>query len=160
MKERSTNTLINSLKKHYFATILVLGIFFVLVLLRLIPFSEGVVSGGVVMERYAIMITIIVIPAVLKFFADRLKNFKSPLDLSVAEKKYRGLYFLRLYSIAAVTLMNILLLGFTRNGNFIWLTVVPFIVFFFCKPSVVELTDLTETPAVEEELPEEPEKPL
>jgi hypothetical protein len=160
MKDITANKLITSLKRHYFATIFVLGILFVLVLLRIIPFSEGVVSGGVVMERYAIMITIIVIPLALKFFADRLKKIQRPQELSKACATYRGLYFLRLHSIAAVTLMNILLFGFTRNGNFVWLSVVLFIIFLFCKPSIIELTDLTEIPAVEDQMPEEPQSPL
>ena len=160
MNETAANKVITLLKRHYYATFLLLAGLFLLVLLRLIPFPEGLLSGSVVLERYAIMITIIVIPMALKLFADSLKKIQRPLDPSEADRKYKKLYYLRLYSIAGVTLMNILLYGFSRNSNFMWLTVVLFIIFLFCKPSVVELTGLSEPPMAEQQLPEEPGKPF
>ena len=160
MNETAANKVITLLKRHYYATFLLLAGLFLLLLLRLIPFPEGLLSGGVVLERYAIMITIIVIPVALKLFADRLKKIQRPLDESEAGKTYKKLFSLRLYSIAGVTLMNILLYGFSLNSNFVWLTVVLFIIFLFCKPSVVELTGLSEPPMAEQQLPEEPGKPF
>jgi len=48
--------------------------------------------------------------------------------------------------------MNIVLFTFSRNPNFMWLTVVLFIIFLFCKPSYIEVMNLTEMPKEEQEV--------
>lgn len=151
MKEATADRVILHLKKHYYGNVILLALLFLLVLFRVIPFPENILSVGTTLERYAIMITLIAIPAALKLFADRLK--KTPRTSEVAEtaKKYKKLSYMRLYTLSTVTMMNIVLLGFSRNTNFMWFTVVLFIIFLFCMPSSVELTRLTELPGREQQ---------
>lgn len=145
MKTRSTmDKTVGLLKIHYFGNIILLAVVFLLVVFSIIPLFIDREIVNVTAERYAIMITIIAIPVSLKFFASRLKKIGRPQEITAASKKYKSAFFLRLYAISVVTLINILLFGISRNMNFFWFTVVLFIVFLFCKPSYNELESLTE----------------
>lgn len=134
---------IGLLRGHYFGNIIVLVVIFLLIVSGLIPFFTDGLLINTTVERYAIMITIIVIPASLKYFAHRLKKLPRPMGTGEATAKYKSAFFLRLYPISTVTLMHIVLFGFSRNMNFFWFTIVLFIIFFFCKPSYEELENLT-----------------
>ena len=152
---------IQLLKVHYYGSILLLAVIFVLTLFSPVPFFTEGQAISVTAERYAIMITIIAIPAALKFFAYRLKKISRPAPTAKATDEYKKASFLRLYIISAVTLINIFLFAISRNMNFFWFTVVLFIVFLFCKPSYPELEILTQTPEEKgstEEDESEPEK--
>ena len=46
---------------------------------------------------------------------------------------------LRMYIVNAVTAGNIFLYALSQSKNFIWLAVISFIVYMFCKPSCQEL---------------------
>lgn len=148
---------INLLKKHYYANIILLAVLFLLILFRALPFFMDGQTVGITIERYAIVITIIVIPLSLKFFANRLKKLSPPLDIETATDKYKKASYLRLYSITAVTLMHIILYGVSRNMNYLWFTVVLFIIYMYCKPSYGELEALTREP--EKQLSEEAQAP-
>lgn len=154
--------LVSLLKRHYYGNIIVLALLFLLILFRVLPLLQESDLIGVTIERYAIMISIIAIPLALKFFAHRLKEITRPAETAIAVSRYKNASHLRLYAISGVTLMNILLYGFSRNSNFIWITVVLFIIFLYCRPSYAELASLTEAPEerkeMEEEEVEEPEK--
>ena len=57
-------------------------------------------------------------------------------------KLYKRAFFLRLYIVTIVALANILLYALSRNTNFMWLTVVLFVVFAFCRPSLGEIENM------------------
>ena len=145
MKESDTiEKAIKLLKGHYYGNILLLAVIFLLFIFKLIPhFWEGM-EINVTAERYAIVISIITIPLSLKYFADQLKKIPRPSEVPIATEKYKKASSLRLYSISAITLMHIILFGISRNMNFFWFTVVLFIVFLYCRPSKLELQNLTE----------------
>ena len=149
---------IKLLKGHYYINIIFLAVIFLLFVFSLIPLFTDGEAVSVTLERYAIMVTIIVIPGTLKFLAHQLKKATRPLETTIAAEKYKSAYFLRLYSISAVTLMHIILFAISRNMNSFWFTVVLFIVFFFCKPSYIELENLTEEPDKEQERQSYPEQ--
>jgi hypothetical protein len=150
-----TNKTIELLKWHYYGNIVTLAVVFLPILSEVIPFfTDGQESVNITLERYAIIISIITIPVSLKFFAHRLKKLPRPLEMATAAEKYVNASFLRLYTISVVTLMHIVLFGVSRNMNFFWFTVVLFLVFLFCKPSLAELKSLTEAPE-EEKAPKE-----
>lgn len=158
MKDISViDSVIRHLHQHYYGNIIVLAVLFILVLLRIIPFPESILSVGITMERYAIIVTIIAIPAALKLFAYRLKEAPRPLEEDKAATIYTKLFYMRIYILSTITFMNIVLLGFSRNSNFLWLTVVLLIIFFFCKPSSIELTGLSELPQPEATMESEQE---
>jgi len=145
-EENKKERLITVLRRHYYGNVISLVLLFLLMLLRVIPIFRESELIGVTLERYAIMISIIAIPLALKLFAQRLKKVRRPAETAVALRKYKNASFLRLYIISAVTLLNILLFGISRNSNFMWITVVLFIIFLYCKPSYIELVTLTEVP--------------
>ena len=160
MKETADERVLLKLNQHLYGNMILLALLFLLVLLRIIPIPENFLTVGITMERYAIMITIIAIPAALKLFADRLKKISRPIGTVEAGIKYKKLFYLRLYTLSAVTLMNFALLGFSRNCNFMWFTIVLFILFLFCRPSWVELTNLSELPDSGQQAMHEPQEPF
>lgn len=147
------------LNKHYYGSILLLVLAFLAVLLLAFPPIAMEQAVGIIIERYAIMITIIAIPFSLKFFAHRLKKLERPLETEIAIIKYKRASYLRLYTLSAVSLMLILLFAISRNMNYFWFTVVLFIVFLFCKPSFAELENLTIAPEKQSAPEEEHEQP-
>lgn len=124
---------------------------FLLTLLRVIDLSSLGVTITPITERYVLMITLIAIPVALKLFSDNLNKRPKKSTPESAVKAYKAAYNTRLYIITAVTLANIFLFAVSRNSNFMWLSIVLFIVYFFCRPSHIELMSLTETKDVEKE---------
>lgn len=149
MNNTTEEKTIRLLRTHYFIHIAALALFFLLVLFRVLPVFSDEEAVSVVLERYAIMISIIAVPLALKLFAVKIKKIPAGIDLPTAAKKYKNAFFLRLYIVSTVTLLNILLFAFSRNTNFLWMTVVLFIVFVFCKPAFPELVDLANKPSAE-----------
>lgn len=135
---------ISSLRLQYWLSIAVLASFFLLIIFDLIPFPFEKNDISVTLERYAIVITIIAIPAALKLFAVMLKKVPSSPDTELVVKSYKKASSLRLLIINVATLMNISLYAISGNMNFFWFTIVLFIIYVFCKPSYPELANLAE----------------
>lgn len=135
---------ISSLKLQYWLSIAVLASFFLLIIFDLIPFPFEKNDISVTLERYAIVITIIAIPASLKLFAVMLKKVPSSPDTELVVKSYKKASSIRLLIINVATLMNISLYAISGNMNFFWFTIVLFIIYIFCKPSYPELANLAE----------------
>ncbi|HBK31377.1 MAG TPA: hypothetical protein DDZ96_11100 [Porphyromonadaceae bacterium] len=143
-KTRNTGT-IKSLSTHYYIHVTVIAALLALVLFRVIDLSRYAEFITVTAERYAILVTIIAIPVALKTFSERLKKVSKGSINRPPEKEYARAYFIRLYSVGIVTVANIVLFSCSRNHNFLWLTIVLLIIYFFCKPSDAELIALTDT---------------
>ena len=141
------NATIRHLFVHYFSAITFLILLALLILFRLLPFRQESQPVNVTLERYLIMVTLIAIPASLKWFAHRLKKSDRPMLMEDARNQYRRIYYVRHYTLAMVTLFHICLYGISRNTNFFWFTVVLLIIFLFCRPSPVELESLMEEPS-------------
>jgi hypothetical protein len=135
---------ISSLRLQYWLSIAVLASFFLLIIFDLIPFPFEKNDIGITLERYAIVITIIAIPAALKLFAEMLKKAPSSPDTELVVKTYKKASSIRLLIINVATLMNISLYAISGNMNFFWFTIVLFIIYVFCKPSYPELANLAE----------------
>lgn len=135
---------ISSLRLQYWLSIAVLASFFLLIIFDLIPFPFEKNDISVTLERYAIVITIIAIPAALKLFAVMLKKVPSSPDTELVVKSYKKASSIRLLIINVATLMNISLYAISGNINFFWFTIVLFIIYIFCKPSYPELANLAE----------------
>lgn len=135
---------IKELNAHYVISIIVMAILFVLAFINpgnLIARNESI---GLTAEMYAIGMTLIAIPAALKLYAGKVKKIPKDVSESRAIKLYKSAYFLRLYIINAVLLINIVLFGISGNKNFMWLAVISFIVYMFCKPSRQDLESITQ----------------
>lgn len=133
---------IKELNVHYYTSIIVLAILFLLVIFKLISF-ETTISETVTVEMYAIALTLIAIPVALKLFADKIKKKPRGTDKIKIVQTYKSAFLLRLYVINTVVLGNIVLFAVSGNNNFMWLTVISFIVYMFCKPSYQDLENLT-----------------
>lgn len=133
---------IKELNAHYYGSIIVLAVLFLLTVFRLISFKTAVPITTTA-EMYAIGLTLLAIPGALKLFAEKVKKTAKGTDKNKAIQSYKSAYFLRLYIINIVTLGNIVLYAISRNQNFMWLTVVLFVVFAFCKASQSELESVT-----------------
>ncbi len=138
------NEIIKKLNLHFYGSVIVLALLFGLVLTKQISFAADA-SVGIIAERYSIGLTLIAIPVALKLFADKVK--KNNADILTS---YTSASLLRLYIINVMTLANIVLYAMSHNMNFVWLTVVLFLVYLFCRPSLAELQGLAETPQQEE----------
>lgn len=135
---------ISSLKLQYWLSIAILASFFILIIFNLITFPFKGMEVGVTLERYAIVISIIAIPAALKLFAEILKKVHPASDTKQVVKSYKKASNIRLLIINLATLMNILLYAISGNMNFFWFVIVLFIIYIFCKPSYPELANLAE----------------
>ncbi len=134
---------IKGLSIHFWTSIIVLAILFLLVIFKLISFGITF-SETVTVEMYAIALTLIAIPVALKLFADNIKKIPRGTDKNKIIQTYKSAFLLRLYVINAVVLGNIVLFAFSGNNNFMWLTVISLIVYMFCKPSLQDLENLTQ----------------
>lgn len=142
MNRENLNKTIKSLKAHYYIAIAALVILFVLIFFKIISMNSELTSSVTqTMELYAIGITLIAIPAALKGFAYLIKKEKRQ-DSDAIIRNYKKAFFIRLYVISTVALMNEALYFLSRNTNFFWLTIVSIVTFIFCGPSLSELMDL------------------
>lgn len=136
---------VRNLNIHYRIHVVVVAALLLLAALRVINFSEYAHHVTVVAERYALMFTLLAIPAALKLFSVQLGKIPKNTEPQVAIRAYKKAYFIRLYIIGTAALANIVLYAASHNTNFMWLAVVLLVVYFFCAPSHHEAASLTET---------------
>lgn len=87
--EKTISGGIRSIKRHYWGNILFLILLFLAILFHVIPlFGEGK-PVSVTLERYAIMIPIIIIPLSLKYFANQVKRAPRPMGPAEAVGFYK-----------------------------------------------------------------------
>ena len=173
---QDNNIIIKHLKAHYYVTIVLLALLFVLIFFRVITFGDGemIVSDG--QQRWAIALTLAAIPMALWAFSEKMRKVtrlskelkgenehRKAAFVADVQRTYRTYFLLRLYLLSAGALLNIVLFGLTRNleqldgvdtlwfgiSNYFWFSLLIFIVFVFCKPSEVELEKYTLLPDVE-----------
>jgi hypothetical protein len=135
---------ISSLKLYYWFSIAAVVPLFLLLISKILTIKVEGAEVSVTLERYAIVITILAIPAALKLFVEILKKTSPESDNATVIKRYKRASVIRLLIINAVTLMNIALYAISGNMNFFWFTIILFIIYYFCRPSYPELTGLTE----------------
>lgn len=97
------------------------------------------------LERWAILITMAGIVGALKFLHPRL-NDSEKSDKNLAKRKYTKLYIMRLMSLLAIFLFNIISLNFTGSRNFVFLAFITIFAVFLCVPNQKYI----ETPQVNE----------
>lgn len=134
---------IKELNTHYYLSIVVLAVLFLLVFFKVISFGVPF-SVTTTAEMYAIGITLLAIPVALKLFADKIKKIPEGTEKNETVKRYRNAWLLRMYIVNAITLGNIFLYAISRNNNFMWLAVISFIVYMFCKPSYPDLENIVQ----------------
>ncbi len=142
------NEVIKKLNYHFYGSIIVLVVFLALVLIGTISFVVDA-QVGIVAERYSIGLTLLVIPIALKLFSNMVNKEENNVTPEKSIQTYRKASLIRLYLINVMIFANIIFYAMSSNQNFVWLAVVLFVSFSFCRPSYVELEELT-TPKEEE----------
>jgi uncharacterized membrane protein len=122
---------INLLKRHYWISIAVMALLFLLALVRA-TLADPLVQTTVTVEMLAI-------PGALKLFAEKIRKVSQGSSRETIVKRYRNAWLLRIYVVNLVAAGNILLYGLSQGRNFMWLALVSFIVYMFCQPSLQEL---------------------
>lgn len=134
---------IKELNTHYYLSIVVLAVLFLLVFFKAISFGTPF-PVTTTAEMYAIGITLLAIPVALKLFADKIKKIPKGTEKNETVRGYRNAWLLRIYIVNTVTMGNIFLYAISRNNNFMWLAVISFIVYMFCKPSHQDLENIVQ----------------
>lgn len=134
---------IKELNTHYYLSIVVLAVLFLLVFFKAISFGTPF-PVTTTAEMYAIGITLLAIPVALKLFADKIKKIPEGTEKNETVRCYRNAWLLRIYIVNTVTMGNIFLYAISRNNNFMWLAVISFIVYMFCKPSHQDLENIVQ----------------
>ena len=140
--DKKLDATIKLLRTHYRLNIIILVILFLLAMFKLTPFFAEKQIVNIIIERYIIVITIIAIPGILKLFANLLAKVSHNANTDFVINKYKRAFYIRLYTISTLALINIILYDYSGNLNFFWITTVLFILFIYCKPSFPELEKL------------------
>lgn len=87
------------------------------------------------LERWAIIITMAGIVGALKFLHPRI-NDEERTDRDLAKRQYTKLYIMRLTSLFAIFLFNMISLNFTGSKNFVFLAFITIFAIFLCMPNL------------------------
>lgn len=149
IETNSDENTIKRLKIHYFVHVSVAILLFVLVYFRVFAFAELSSNISLYVQQYAIILTLIALPAALKIYSNKIKKIQKT-DRNIAIQSFRRIYFTRLYLVGFAVFINVLLYGMTRIQNFAWLAVISMAVYAFCLPSRDDLFQLTRPTSKEE----------
>jgi nicotinamide riboside transporter PnuC len=100
-------------------------------------------ATNIAFERYAIIITLAVIPISLKLFHSYHQKIKS-LNQDVFIKKYTTAYYLRLFIFDIVAILNLTGFQLYNSHNTMYLTIMIIFALFFCYPNKQALQNKSE----------------
>ena len=128
-------SMIHSLKYLFYIAFGIQIIVFVSIAFKWIDLSRESIIVPVVIERYALLLTLVSIPAALKLFFIIMKRNKHPEDESTTNNIYVKAFITRFGILFLVASVNILLFAFSLNQNFMLCTLVTFTAYLFTYPS-------------------------
>lgn len=134
---------IKELRLHYYINIIIVCLLFILILFKILRLTSEPQPLSLALNQYSIIITLIIIPAALKYFSYQIKK-TAPTNIEQAIKIYKKAFYMRLYPISLVVIGNIALYALSNNTNYIWIALAVILFMFFCKPTMVELDNLIE----------------
>jgi len=134
--DNTANKFQKILKSTFIVSIIISVIAFILVVAYTTKYEIN--SPNVILERYAILITLIGIPLSLKLFHYKLKKTDTAKPLLYL-KKYRLYYFIRLGILLFIYLFNIISLYITGSKNFYFMVIIIIFAFFLCAPHKVHI---------------------
>ena len=121
---------------YYIISILIVIIGFVFTASHVKNFISN--DSSIILERYAILITLAAIPLALKLFHRQVKKLNKT-DISIYLKKYQTLYVARLLILVIICAFNITCLYITASKNFYFLIIITIFAFFLCFPQKIGL---------------------
>lgn len=127
------------LKHSFYLTTSLLIIFFVSVVFRWIDFSIHPQPITTTSERYLLLLTLLSIPIALWVFKKMIQKNQQLENEKLSILLYQKAYFVRLFILCFVSVLNILAYGLSLKTNFMLCALMVFVALAFCKPSKVAL---------------------
>lgn len=98
------------------------------------PDFNGLTSSNVLFERYAILLTLAVIPLSLKLFHNHYQKIAS-LETIAFRQKYLLASYIRIIVFDAVIALNLVGFHLYNSLNTLYLTIMIIFALFFCYPN-------------------------
>lgn len=131
----------NQIKKSYTLQIIVFWVNIILLAIALLfvlqakgPDFASFLTTNIAFERYAIILTLAIIPISLKLFHSYHQKIKS-LGQDKFIKKYTIAYYLRLITFDIVAILNLTGFELYNSHNTMYLTIMIIFALFFCYPN-------------------------
>ena len=129
---------ISKLKLFFVSAVAISVILFMLTVAYTQKYEVSI--SNIILERYAIIVTLIGIPVALKLFHNNIKKINNK-DLPIYLKKYTQQYILRLSILLSICFFNIAALFFTGSKNFYFMVIVSIFAMFLCIPQKSNIED-------------------
>lgn len=131
----------NQIKKSYTLQIIVFWVNIILLVIALLfvlqakgPDFASFPTTNIAFERYAIILTLAIIPISLKLFHSYHQKIKS-LSHDKFIKNYTIAYYLRLITFDIVAILNLTGFQLYNSHNTMYLTIMIIFALFFCYPN-------------------------
>lgn len=132
----NSKTVVRNLKIMFYTVFIIQVMFFVSFAFKWINIASESASVSIVVERYALLITLIGIPGALKLFSMIMKKSKHPKDKDSYASLYKKAFIARFSILFIVASLNIILYAFSFNQNFMLCTLITFTAYIFSYPSL------------------------
>lgn len=143
--------LITNLKGLFYITLVVQIAFFVSFAFKWIDISPTPPQVSVVIERYALLFTLLGIPGSLKLFSIIMNKNSHPEDKNITTNVYKRAFVTRFGILFLVATTNIILYAISFNQNYMLLTLITFTAYIFSYPSYNYLNATEERKQQDEE---------
>ena len=147
----NSKTLVSNLKGLFYIALVLQVAFFVSFAFKWIDISPSSPLVSVVLERYALLITLLGIPGSLKLFSMIMNKNSHPEDKSITTDVYKKAFIARFGILFLVATMNIILYAISFNQNYMLLTLITFTAYIFSYPSDNYLSEVEEKKQQDEE---------
>lgn len=134
-----SESMISSLKYLFYIVFGIQVIVFVSVAFKWIDLSSEAIVVPVAIERYALLLTLVSIPAALKLFFYIMKRNKELQDGNATNTVYVRAFIVRFGILFLIASINIILFAFSFNQNFMLCTLITFTAYLFTYPSTKHL---------------------
>lgn len=125
---------INNLRIMYFIAIGIQVILFVAIAFRFLDFYPESTTISVVVERYALLVTLAGIPGALKLFSIIMEKKDKP-NSTTNIQSYIKAFMIRFGILFLIASANIVLYGLSLNQNYMLCTLIVFTAYLFTLPS-------------------------
>ena len=132
MKSKSV---VQNLKRLFYIVFTIQAAFFISFAFKWIKIFPDSVNISVVVERYALLITLVSIPAALKLFSVIMKKNNYPNEEDKTTSLYIKAYLARFSILFLVASLNIILYGISLNQNYMLCTLITFTAYVFTYPA-------------------------
>lgn len=149
----------NQIKKTYTLQIVVFWVNIILLAIALLVVLQAKGSNfasspatNIGFERYAIILTLAIIPISLKLFHSYHQKIKN-LSQVTFTKKYTTAYYLRLIIFDVMVMLNLIGFQLYNSHNTMYLTIMIIFALFFCYPNKQALQNESENEKSENNKP-------